>query len=66
MKAKELIKLLELNPEAEIKIARGVLDGDTEWCSLKTTYEDLFEDDIIVENEQFKFGHDAESNNIWW
>lgn len=66
MKAKELIKWLELNPEANIKIARGVLDGDTEWCSLKTKYEDLCEDDIIVENKQFKFGQDAEANSIFW
>ncbi len=66
MKAKELIKILELDPEADIQIARGILDGDTEWCSLKTQYEDLCEDDIIIEKKQFKFGHDAEANSIWW
>ena len=63
MKAKELIKWLELNPEAEIKIARGVLDGDTEWCTLETEYEDFDEDDILVENNCFKLGRDAEANN---
>lgn len=66
MKAKELIKLLELNPEADIKIARGVLDGDTEWCTLKTEYEDFNEEDIFVENKCFKLGRDAEANKTWW
>ena len=66
MKAKELIKLLELNPEACIKIARGALEGDTEWCTLETKYEDLCEDDVITENGQFKFGHSAEANTFWW
>lgn len=63
MKAKELIKWLELNPDAEIKIARGVLDGDTVWCTLETEYEDFNEDDILVENNCFKLGRDAEANN---
>ena len=63
MKAKELIKWLELNPEADIKIARGVLDGDTVWCTLETEYEDFDEDDILVENNCCKLGRDAEANN---
>ncbi len=66
MKAKELIKWLELNPEAEIKIARGVLDGDTEWCTLETKYEDFDEDDILVEKKCFKLGRNAEADNIWY
>ena len=66
MKAKELIKWLELNPDAEIKIARGVLDGDTEWCTLETKYEDFDEDDILVEKKCFKLGRNAEADNCNW
>ena len=66
MKAKELIEWLELNPEAEIKIAHGSLDGDTEWCTIETEYEELDEEDILVENNCFKLGRDAEANKIWW
>jgi lipocalin len=66
MKAKELIKWLELNPEAEVKIARASMDGDTEWCSLETEYEGFDEEDILVENNCFKLGRDAEANKIWW
>ena len=66
MKAKELIKWLELNPDADIKIARGSMDGDTEWCTLETEYEDFDEEDVLVENNCFKLGRDAEANKIWW
>lgn len=66
MKAKDLIKWLELNPEAEIKIARASMDGDTEWCSLETEYEDFDEEDILVENKCFKLGRSAEANNLAW
>ena len=48
MKAKELIKWLELNPDADIKIARGSMDGDTEWCTLETEYEDLDEQGLLL------------------
>ena len=63
MKGKDLIKWLELNPEADIKIARGVLDGDTVWCTLETKYEDFDEEDILVEKKCFKLGRSAEANN---
>ena len=63
MKAKELIKLLELNPDADIKIARASMDGDIEWCTLETEYEDFDEEDILVEKKCFKLGRSAEANN---
>ena len=42
------------------------MDGDTEWCTLETEYEDLDEEDVLVENNCFKLGRDAEANKIWW